>query len=126
MAEGRDRRRTAEARGRRAERLAGWWLRLRGYRVLARDFRVPVGEIDIVACRGRVLAFVEVKRRKSLDAAAWAITPRQRQRIARAASAFLQRHPAYRHCDCRFDALLIAPGRFPRHLKDAWRPSDPP
>lgn len=124
MGEGRDRRQLAELRGRRAERLAGWWLRLHGYRVVARDFRVPVGEIDIVARRGRLLAFVEVKRRDSLDAAAWSITPRQRRRIALAANAFLQRHPAYRKCDCRFDALLIAPRRFPRHLKDAWRPSD--
>ena len=126
MTDNHNHRQRAEARGRRAERLAGWWLRLRGYRILARDYRAPVGEIDIVACRGRLLAFIEVKRRESLDDAAWAITPRQRQRIALAAKAFLQGHPAYRRCDCRFDALLIAPGRFPRHLKDAWRPSESP
>lgn len=116
------RRRAAEARGRRGEALAAWWLRLKGYRILARDYRTPVGEIDLVARRGRVLAMVEVKRREGTAAALEAISPRQQARIARAAEAFLQRHRALAGLDLRFDSVLIVPGRPPRHLPDAWRP----
>ena len=109
-------------RGRRGERLAAWWLRLKGYRILARDLRTPVGEIDIVARRGRVLALVEVKLRPAAAAALEAITPRQQQRIVRAAEAFLQRHRALSELDLRFDTVVVAPGRRPRHIADAWRP----
>lgn len=114
-------RREAYGRGRRAETLAAWWLRLKGYRVLARGFRVPQGEIDLIARRGRLLALIEVKARASLDEARAAITPHQRQRIERAATVFLQRHPALTMLDIRFDAVLLAPGRRPRHIMDAWR-----
>ena len=120
-----ERRRRAESRGRKAETIAAWWLRLKGYRVLARDFRVPFGEIDLLVQRGRLLAAVEVKARQSHRQAAEAIGPRQRQRIARALSVFLQRRPELAGCDLRFDALLIVPWRLPRHLVDAWR-DDPP
>ena len=113
-------RRRAYARGRRAERLAAWWLRLHGYRILARGFRVPVGEIDLVARRGRVLAIVEVKRRDSLGAAGEAVTRRQQRRVRHAAEAFLQRHPQLAGLQLRFDAVLLAPRRLPRHIKDAW------
>lgn len=118
---GRDRRRRAYGRGRGAERLAAWWLRLKGYRILARGFRVPAGEIDLVAQRGNVLALVEVKARDSLAEAGAAVTARQRARIERAAAAFLQRHPHLCGLDVRFDAVLVAPGRAPRHFADAWR-----
>lgn len=114
-------RRAAYRRGRRAERLAGWWLRLKGYRVVARQVRTPVGEIDLIVRRGRILAFVEVKRRDALATAAAAIGPRQRQRIARAAEHFLRGHPRLAGLQPRFDALLLAAGRLPRHLPDAWR-----
>ena len=113
-------RRRALARGRRAERLAAWWLRLQGYRILARGFRVPVGEIDLVARRGRVLAIVEVKRRANLATAGEAISPRQQRRLRHAAEAFVQRHPEVAGLQLRFDALLMAPLRLPRHIKDAW------
>ncbi|GAB4362227.1 MAG: YraN family protein [Kiloniellaceae bacterium] len=113
-------RRRAYARGRRAERLAAWWLRLKGYRILAQDFRCPVGEIDLVARRGGILAVVEVKRRDRLDSAGEAVSPRQQRRIRRAAELFVQRHPALAGLQPRFDALLLAPGHLPRHLKDAW------
>jgi len=111
----------AYGRGRRAERVAAWWLRLKGYRILAHGFRVPVGEIDLIARRGRTLALVEVKARPSLDEAREAVSGRQRRRIERAAVSFLQRHPALADCDVRFDVVLLAPGRRPHHLVDAWR-----
>jgi len=114
-------RRQAYGRGRRAEALAAWWLRLKGYRIVARDFRVPVGEIDLIARRGRVLAIVEVKTRDSLAAAGEAVAPRQRRRIARAAAAFLQRRLDLASLDLRFDVVLLAPRHLPRHLADAWR-----
>ena len=117
----RDRRRAAARRGGRAETVAAWWRRLRGYRILARGFRAPVGEIDLIAKRGRVLAMVEVKARPTLDEARQAISPRQRDRIARAALAFVQRHPVLRRLNLRYDTLLLVPGRWPRHIRDAWR-----
>jgi putative endonuclease len=114
-------RRLAYRRGRRGETLAAWWLRLKGYRILARGLKSPVGEIDIVACRGRTLAIVEVKRRDDRAAAVAAIGPRQPARIARAASWLLVRRPEFAGHAVRFDVLLIAPRRWPRHLVDAWR-----
>ena len=113
-------RRRAYARGRRAERLAAWWLRLRGYRILAQDFRSPVGEIDLVARRGGILAIVEVKRRGRLDSAGEAVTPRQQRRIRRAAELYIQRHPELAGLQPRFDAVLLVPRHLPQHLKDAW------
>ncbi len=116
----RERRRRAYGRGRRAETLAAWWLRLKGYRILARDFRVASGEIDLIARRGRVLALVEVKARPSLDQARESLTPRQCRRIERAAAIFLQRHPGLSGLDQRFDVMLLAPRRWPHHLENAW------
>ena len=112
-----------EAWGRCAEGLAAWSLRLRGYRIVARRFRTPLGEIDLVARRGRLLAFVEVKARTDLEQALLALSPRQRQRTARAAELFLLRHPAYAGHTLRFDLVAVRPWRLPRHLVDAWRPS---
>lgn len=116
-------RRAAYTRGRRAEGLAAWWLRLKGYHILARGYRVPVGEIDLVARRGRVLALVEVKTRGRETAAAEAITPRQRRRVERAAEAFLQTHRALATLDLRFDAIFVLGPLRLRHLRDAWRPT---
>jgi putative endonuclease len=104
-----------------AERLAGWSLRLRGYRVLARRYRTPVGEIDLVVRRGRLVAFVEVKARAGLEPALAALGARQQARTRRAAEWFLLRHPRYAHCDLRFDLVTVQPWRLPRHLADAWR-----
>ena len=114
-------RRRAWRRGRRAEGLAACWLRLKGYRILARGFRVGVGEIDLIARRGRVLALVEVKSRARLAEAGESVSRRQRERVGRAAEAFLQRHPQLGKLDLRFDVVLIAPGQWPRHIADAWR-----
>jgi len=116
-------RRCAWIRGRRAEWLAAWCLRLKGYRILARGFRVKVGEVDLIARRGGVLALVEVKARPSIEEAVEAIGPRQRRRIQRAAEAFLQRNAGLAKFDVRFDVVLIVPGRWPRHVPDAWRPA---
>ncbi len=113
-------RRRAYGRGRRAEALAAWWLRLKGYRIVARGFRVAVGEIDLIARRGRVLAHVEVKARPSIEEAREALTPRQRRRIERAAEVFLQQHPSLAGLDQRFDVVLLAPKRRPYHLENAW------
>ena len=113
---------TSHDRGLAAERLAALWLRAKAYRILARRFRCPAGEIDLIAKRGRTLAFVEVKARPDETAGLEAITAHSRARIAAAASVFLARHPRYAGCDMRFDALTVSPRRWPHHLPDAWRP----
>lgn len=122
----RERGRRAERRGRVAETLAVWFLRAKGYRILARRLKPPKGggggEIDVVAARGGVLAFVEIKARPGSGEGLAAIRPRQRQRIERAAEWFLQTHPGCAYKSIRFDALVLVPWRLPRHLADAWRP----
>jgi putative endonuclease len=115
------RRQRAQRRGRAAEWLCLWHLRLRGWRIVARGWRCPSGEIDILARRGRVLAVIEVKSRGELTAAATALAPRQRRRIARAAEAFLLSRPDLARLDLRFDLMLVAPLRLPRHWRGAWR-----
>ncbi len=115
-------RRKAERAGRLAETLCVWLLRLKGYRVLARDLRTPVGEIDIIARRGRLVVAVEVKRRAVARAALEAVQARQRRRIARAFSAFLAHRPALAALGQRFDVMVVVPRALPRHIKDAWRP----
>lgn len=116
------RRRQAQRRGRSAEWLCLWHLRLRGWRILAHGWRCPSGEIDILARRGNVLAVIEVKSRSEVDIAASALPPRQRRRIARAAEAFLVSRPDLAHLDLRFDLMLVARLRVPRHWRGAWRP----
>lgn len=116
------RRQRAERRGQVGEWLCLWHLRLRGWQIVARGWRCPVGEIDIVARRGKVLAIVEVKSRDAIAAAANAVTPRQRRRIGRAAEALIMSRPDFAELDVRFDVMLVAPRRLPRHLPDAWRP----
>jgi putative endonuclease len=103
-----------------AEARAATFLMAKGYRILARRFRTPYGEIDIVAKRRNLVAFIEVKARGSLDEAAYAVTPRQQQRIIDAAQAWLMAHPEHAELELRFDAMLIAPRRLPRHLLAAF------
>ena len=110
-----------ERAGRLAEAAVAWHLRLRGYRILARRFATPVGEIDLVARRGGLLVFVEVKRRARVVDAVAALLPVQQERIARAAGAFLQRRPELAACAVRFDLVAVAPWRLPRHVADVWR-----
>ena len=92
-----------------------------GYRIVARRYRTKVGEIDLVARRGGVLAFVEVKRRARLADGLEAVTARSQVRIRRAAELFLQRHPALAPLALRFDVVIITPWAWPRHVVDAWR-----
>jgi putative endonuclease len=103
-----------------AEAQAAALLIAKGYRILAKRFRTPHGEIDIVARRRNLIAFIEVKARTSLDEAAYAVTPRQQARIIAAAQIWLMAHPQYAEYDLRFDAMLIAPRRLPRHLPAAF------
>jgi len=119
---GRDRQ-SAQRHGLWAETLAAWRLRVAGYRVVARNFRVPSGEIDLIVRRGRTLAFVEVKARGDHATAAGALLPLQQARIRNAAGAFLARHPELADLDLRFDVVLVVPGQLPRHIVDAWRDS---
>src|SRR5215475_10088317 len=103
-----------------AESRAAAFLMAKGYRILAKRFRTPHGEIDIVAKRRNLLAFVEVKARATLDEAAFAVTPRQQARIVNAAQAWLMAHPEHADFELRFDAILIAPRHLPRHLLAAF------
>jgi len=114
------RRQAAERRGRRAESLAALWLRAKGYRILARDFRTGQGEVDLIARRGTVVAAIEVKARANLDGAIESVLPRQRRRIGRAALAFLGRLPDAARLNLRFDVVVIVPFRFPHHIMGAW------
>lgn len=110
------RRRVAERAGRRGETASAWLLRLKGFRILARRAKTPAGEIDIIARRGRTIAFVEVKARADLTIAAEALTPRQRHRLVRAASAWLARRPEFVHHTIRFDMVLVVGGLPRRHV----------
>ena len=114
-------RRGAERRGKSAELLCLWHLRLKGYRILARRYKTPAGEIDLIARRGDTLAAIEVKARADFDSASAAITRRQQQRIMRAIAYFLGGRPDLAMLAARFDVMLVAPRRWPRHLVDAWR-----
>jgi putative endonuclease len=103
-----------------AESLAAAFLMAKGYRILMKRFRTPHGEIDLIAKRRNLVAFVEVKARATLDEAAYAVTPRQQARIINAAQAWLMAHPDHAEFELRFDAILIAPRRLPRHLLAAF------
>jgi putative endonuclease len=110
-----------ERAGRLAETVAAWLLRLEGYRILARRYATPVGEIDLVARRGDLVLFVEVKHRPRPSLALEALLPQQQRRIARAATWFLQHRPSLSGCAVRFDLVATAPWRLPRHVPDIWR-----
>jgi len=113
----------AQRFGRRAEWLAAMYMRLKGFRVVARDLRLPGGEIDLVLRRGRLLVLLEIKARAGGELLEEAIGERQWRRIAAAAEQFCARRPAYAELDRRFDALYLARGRWPVHRPDAWRPT---
>lgn len=117
------RRQRREAHGRRAEWIAATWLRCKGYAVLDQRARTPHGEIDIVALRGPILAFVEVKARTTQLGAIEAVTPANRLRIERAAKLWAGRRQKLADKNWRFDIIAVTPGRLPHHLRDAWRPN---
>lgn len=107
-----------------AESRAAEYLAARGYEVLAQRFKSPYGEIDLIARSGRLIAFIEVKARGTLDDAAYAVTVRQRKRIIDTSQFWLAANPDYATFDLRFDALLIARKRLPRHLIAAFDASE--
>ena len=112
-------RRRAERGGRRAETIAAWWLRLKGWSILGRRVRTPVGEIDLVARRGRILTFVEVKARATREEAEQALDEWRLRRVAAAAEALAHRY-ARKGDTLRIDAVFIVPRRLPRHVAHVW------
>jgi len=116
-------RRLRERKGRRAENAAALWLQLKGYRILDRRARTPACEIDLVAAKKNMVIFVEVKSRLTHEKALESVTPQLRKRLEQAANLWVSRHHKLREHIWRFDIVLLAPGRFPRHMRDAWRAS---
>jgi putative endonuclease len=107
--------------GRRGEVLCALWLMAKGYRILGFRLKTSQAEIDLLVLKAGVLAIVEVKRRASLEAALDAVTPRQRDRLLRAAGSITARRPDLTGAAVRLDLIALAPGRWPRHIRDAWR-----
>ncbi len=107
-------------KGRWAEITAAGFLILKGYRILKWRYRTSVGEIDLVATRGRRLVFVEVKARKDFETGLWSITPRQQFRIAQAAKLWLKTHPTHGDRFISFDVILLVPWSLPRHMQNAY------
>lgn len=114
--------RRRHVRGALAEWAAAVLLLCKGYRIIGRRCRGPAGEIDLIARRGGRIAFVEVKYRRTLDEAAAAISGRQTGRIADAAERWVWQHPRYHGYEIGLDAVLVAPGRWPRHAINALQP----
>ena len=114
-----------EKRGRDAESAAALWLRLKGYRILDRRVKTPKGEIDLIASKGKMLIFVEVKARDEMGKALDAVTPDLQRRVQDAANIWVSRKPKLANWLWRFDIVLIAPGGLPRHMRDAWRAEAP-
>ena len=110
----------AEQKGRQGERIAGWWLRLKGWSILGRRVRTPAGEIDLIARRGNIVAFIEVKARATNAALDQSIDERRLARVAAAAES-LAAHYLGPKDDMRIDVMLLAPGRPPRHLENVWQ-----
>jgi putative endonuclease len=111
--------------GHTAEALAAMFLRLKGYRIVNRRYKTPMGEIDIVALKKKTIVMVEVKTRQAITDALEAITPKNRYRVTQAAKFFMAAHPALGHCDVRFDVVVV--GRvlgmplYLQHLDNAWQ-----
>lgn len=109
----------AERRGRQAEQLAAWYLRLQGWRIVGTRVKTGVGEVDLVARRGKVLAFVEVKARATMTAAEFSLDRQRLRRVAAAAELLLPRFLDGADT-VRIDVIYIVPRRWPRHLVDVW------
>ncbi len=118
------RRQQAERLGHLAEAKAAMLLRLKGYRILARRWKSPAGEIDLIARRASAIAFVEVKARSSADDALASVGPHQRRRIVSAARHWLGANPDAADCDCRFDIVLVTPYQWPQHIANAFAADD--
>ncbi len=114
-----DRRKSEEA-GRAAEQLALWYLRLKGWRLLAQRYKTPVGEVDLIMRKQDVTAFIEVKSRGSLEGAIQSVTPWQARRIAAAAQHFLMQDRKAALQSCRFDIVAMSPYHWPQHIENAF------
>ena len=116
---------TSYEQGRGSEYWAMLFLFFKGYRILTRRFvfgrGTNAGEIDLIAYKKQTIVFVEVKRRKTYDEAAYAISTKQKQRIIKAAGAYLKYHPQYQQMNMRFDALLLYSSHLPVHIQNAWQ-----
>ncbi|NNE57531.1 MAG: YraN family protein [Hellea sp.] len=110
-----------EKLGRRAETLAAFYLRLKGYTIVARRFKTPSGEIDIIAARRDLVIMIEVKAREHLQIARESISMKSRKRVETAARQFLSRQARYQNYGIRFDAIFVIKGRKIVHEKDFWR-----
>jgi putative endonuclease len=115
-----NKRETAEKRGRNAEVVALWFLRAKGYRLLAKRFKAATGEIDLIMRRGETTAFIEVKARATIDDAVIAVTERQRHRISAAARAWMARDPKASQSFCRFDIVAVPSYLWPTHIENAF------
>lgn len=111
----------ARLSGRRSEVWAAVWLMAKGYRILGFRLKTPQAEIDLLAHRGGVLAVVEVKQRTSIESALEAVSLDQRDRLRRAGATLAARRPGLQGAAVRLDLVALAPGRFPRHIPDAWK-----
>jgi putative endonuclease len=111
----------AYLKGHWGEWIAAFYLRLKGYKVLANRFQTPLGEIDLLVRKGKTVVAVEVKSRKTIEEAAWALTRFQQRRIERALLYYLARKPPPHHY--RFDVVLVAPWKWPHHIPGAWSSS---
>jgi putative endonuclease len=107
-------------RGLSAESRAALFLIAKAYRILARRWKTPFGEIDIIARRRAVVVFVEVKARGSVDEAVEAVTERTKRRVMAAAELWLARYPTQANGEIRFDVIVVTPGRMPRHIVNAF------
>lgn len=114
------RREVAERRGRYAETIALCYLRLKGYRLLARRFKAPQGEVDLIMRKGGTTAFIEVKARHSVDDAVIAVTPWQAKRIASACATWMARDPKAAASFCRFDIVAVPSYLWPTHIENAF------
>ncbi len=111
---------TGYQKGLLAEFKAKSYLRCKGYKILEQRFKTPSGEIDLIVKNGNLIVFVEVKMRKTMEAAAEAIHEKNKSRVRRAAELYLQKHPEYTEFELRFDALVMAPGAWPQHIPNAF------
>jgi putative endonuclease len=115
------RRQEAEQRGRRGENFAAWWLRLHGWRIIGQRIKTPRGEINLIARRMGVVAFIEVKWRRTAEQLYQSIDEYRLRRVAAAVEAVA--HKFMREGDtARIDVMLLAPKHLPRHITNAWQP----
>jgi putative endonuclease len=120
----RDRRQKAHDLGLSAENRVAWALRLTGWRILKRRYKTKAGEIDLIAKRRKTVAFIEVKARRSREAAMDAVTPASQRRIVKAAKIFIAEHPKAAFFTLRFDVVIVRPWRWPERIANAFQPHE--